>query len=400
MTHRITFALLLLGACKPEETAETGPCADFDSAPAGTICTVAGVPGLAKLSDDGLQAAASELYLPIDMTVGPDGLLYVIDWNNHRIRRREADGTLNTLAGTGFLGDGPPGPALAANFNHPTNLKFHPADDNLLYIAAWHNSRIEKLDLETGEVHFECGNGDRSYGGDGGPAKDAVFDLPAGIEFDDDGTLYVSDTANQIIRVIDESGTIHTLAGTPPPGFLDNGQTDRRPGWEGDGSDALMAKFNMGWGQRGYPGGRIVRHERTLYIADTYNFVVRGLDLDTGVIRHVAGTGLIPGYEGDGGPAAVARLGFPADLAVDDEGSLYIADTFNHCVRKIDPEGIMSTVVGQCTVPMDASDPGSDIGDGGQATDANLFSPYGIEIAGGLLYVADTENQAVRVVKL
>jgi hypothetical protein len=172
----------------------------------------------------------------------------------------------------------------------------------MLYIAAWHNSRIEKLDLETGELHFECGNGDRAYGGDGGPAANAIFDLPAGIEFDDDGTLYISDTANQIIRVVDDTGTIRTVAGTPPPGLLPNGQTDRRYGWEGDGADALAAKFNMGWGQRGYPGGRIVRDGRTLYIADSYNFVVRALDLDSGVISHVAGLGLIPGYEGDGGP--------------------------------------------------------------------------------------------------
>lgn len=389
----LSFGLL---ACtgEPDDTdTPTGPCADPASAPQGTICSVVGRMGWAKLSDDGLPATNSELYLPIDMTVGPDGLLYVIDWNNHRIRRREADGTLQTLAGTGFLGDGPPGPALAANFNHPTNLKFHPADDQVLYIAAWHNSRIEKLDLETGELHFECGNGDRAYGGDGGPAANAIFDLPAGIEFDDDGTLYISDTANQIIRVVDDTGTIRTVAGTPPPGLLPNGQTDRRYGWEGDGADALAAKFNMGWGQRGYPGGRIVRDGRTLYIADSYNFVVRALDLDSGVISHVAGLGLIPGYEGDGGPAATAKLGFPADLAVDGQGNLYIADTFNHCVRKVDSSGTISTVAGVCM------EPGAD-GDGGQALDAHMLNPFGIELAGDLLYIADTENQVIRVVRL
>ncbi|HMV66209.1 MAG TPA: hypothetical protein PKA64_05120, partial [Myxococcota bacterium] len=323
--------LAALPACAPEtDPAADDPCAIPEEAPQGTICLVAGREGFAKLSDDGLPARQSELYLPIDMTVGPDGLLYLIDWNNHRIRRREADGTLTTLAGTGFLGDGPPGPALGASFNHPTNLKFDPNDDQMIYIAAWHNSRIEKLDLRDGTIHFECGNGDRAYAGDGGPAADAVFDLPSSIEFDDDGTIYVSDTANQIVRQISTDGMIHTMAGTPPPGLLPNGQTDRRYGWEGDGGDALAAKFNFGWGQRGYPGGRIERHDRKLYLADTYNFVVRVLDLDTMRIDHVAGVGLVQGYEGEGSPAATAKLGFPADLATDDDGNLYIADTFNH----------------------------------------------------------------------
>jgi hypothetical protein len=390
----------LLSACSPDDGAPTddipgidGPCADPWSTEPGTICGIVGVMGKAKLSPEGLPAYASELYLPIDMTMGPDNLLYVIDWNNHRIRRMEADGTMTTLAGTGFLGDGPEGPARAAAFNHPTHLTFHPDDPTQLYIAAWHNSRIEVLDLANETVRFECGTGDRKYNGDDRPADTAMLDLPSSIVFDDDGSLILSDTANQIVRRIDTSGTIRLLAGTPPAGELPNGQTDRRYGWEGDGGPALQAKFNFGWGQKGYPGGRIVRHERTLYMADSYNFVVRALDLDTGMISHVAGLGLLAGYTGDGGPAADAQLGFPADLAVDPrDGTLFIADTFNHCVRQIDPNGVITTVAGVCLVP------GAD-GDGGPATEAHLLNPFGIEVTDDFLYIADTENQVIRAVR-
>lgn len=396
MTRHGALLLSALVACTsgdPDDETPPGVCDDITTAPQGTICTAVGVGGRARFSQEGIPASTAELYLPIDMYVGPDGLLYVIDWNNHRLRRVDADGTIHTLAGTGSLGDGPEGPAMEAAFNHPTNLKFHPDDDNLLYIAAWHNSRIETLDLRTGDLAFVAGNGDRFYGGDDGPASDAILDLPSGIVFDDDGSLFLSDTANQIVRKIDPEGTISTFAGVAPPGLLPNGQTDRRYGWEGDGGDALSAKFNFGWGQRGYPGGRIERFDRTIYMADTYNFVIRKVNIDTKIVEHVAGQGLISGYDGDGGPAATAILGFPTDLAADGDGNLYIADTFNNCIRKIDTSGNISAVVGVC------GEPGMD-GDGGLAIEAHLLQPFGVEVAGDLLYVADTENHTIRVVKL
>jgi DNA-binding beta-propeller fold protein YncE len=401
---KLPLLLLLLAACTPEpdDTTDTTvdatspvipECVDPAANPAGTICTIAGVMNLAKVSAEGLPANEAELYLPIDMTMGPDGLLYVIDWNNHRIRRIDADGTMNTLAGTGTLGDGPQGPAFGASFNHPTNLTFDPADPNKLYIAAWHNSRIEILDLAADTVTFVAGTGDRKYNGESQPAEAAMFDLPSAVVFDDDGTLLVSDTANQILRRIDADGLVKKFAGTEPEGELDNGQTDRRYGWEGDNGPAVNAKFNMGWGQKGYPGGRIEKDGRTLYVADSYNFVVRAIDLDTGVISHIAGTGLLHGYSGDGGAAATASMEFPADLASDHKGNLYVADTFNHCIRKIDADGIITTVAGVC------AEPGAD-GDGGPATEAHLLNPYGVEITDDWLYIADTENHVIRAVKL
>ncbi len=392
-TRTLLLALGGLVACDKDPAAEPDPCRSFDDAPAGTLCTVVGVLGVAMLSEDGLPPTESPLYLPVDFSVGPDGRWYVIDWNNHRLRRVTDDGVMETFAGAGTLGDGPEGDARAAAFNHPTNLAFHPADDQQLWVAAWHNSRIERIDLATNELDFVCGTGDRAFSGNGGPCALAALDLPSSIAFDDDGTLYVADTANQIVRKVDLDGVITTVAGTEPPGLLENGQTDRRYGWEGDGGPADHARFNFGWGQRGYPGGRILRDGRRLYIADTYNFVVRVLDLDSLVVDHFAGRGLLSGYAGDGGPAAEAQLGFPTDIAIDGAGNVFIADTFNHCVRQVDASGVITTVVGVCT------EPGTD-GDGGPATEAHLLNPFGVEYADGVLFVSDTENQAVRAVRL
>ncbi|MCB9681239.1 MAG: hypothetical protein H6733_07175 [Alphaproteobacteria bacterium] len=385
-------ATSLVSACGAPGDGATASCLDADAEP-GTLCTVVGKLGIASLSPDGVRAAGAELYLPVDTTLGPDGRLYVMDWNNHRIRRVELDGTIQTLAGNGTLGDGPEGPALSASFNHPTNVAFHPDDPDLLYIAAWHNSRIETLDLIDGTLTFIAGDGDRAYGGDGGPATDAILDLPSSLVFDDDGAILLSDTANQIIRRIDPDGTITTFAGTAPPGLLSNGQTDRRFGWEGDGGQASAATFNFGWGQRGYPGGRIAKMGRTLLVADSYNFVVRKIDLDTGVVEHVAGTGLIPGYGGDGGPAATAPLAFPADVAGDEDGNIYIADTLNHCVRRVDAAGTIDVVAGVC------GEAGAD-GDDGPATSAHLLSPFGVNVGDGVLYIADTENHAIRAMRI
>jgi sugar lactone lactonase YvrE len=380
-----------------EDTDETDvvttACSDVATAPAGTICTLLGHYAEQKLTPEGTTPSATWLNLPIDMTVAPDGRLFFIDWNNHRVREIGEDGLVRTVVGSGFLGDGPEGPATSTALNHPTNITFDPSDPTQLYVAAWHNSRIERVDLTTDQLEFECGTGARAFGGDGGPAKTAKLDLPASIVFDDDGSILVSDAANQLIRRIDPEGVIDTVAGTLPTVSESGETTVRATGWSGDGGPALSATFNFGWGQKGYPAGRIHKAGRTLYVADSYNHVVRKIDLDTWQIDHVAGTGLTPGVAGDGGAAATAQLNFPTDVDVDAAGNLYIADTFNHCVRKVDTEGTITTVAGVC------GEPGAD-GDEGMATDAHLFHPYGIALGNGLLYIADTDNQVIRAVKL
>lgn len=349
----------------------------------GDICTAIGIPNVAQASPDGLKVHEAALYLPLDLTVAPDGRLYLVDFNNHRLRRVEDDGTVHTLMGTAFLGDGPEGDALDFALNHPTDLAFHPDNPDLLYIAAWHNSRVNVLDLTTGEAHFACGTGARAFDGDGGPAQDSALDLPSGIAFDDDGNLFISDQANQILRRVDPDGIIETVAGQ-----------QRDEGFSGDGGPAAQAQFHAAVGQAAAPSSGIALRDRTLLVADSGNHVIRHIDLDTWTITTVAGVGEQRGADGDGVPATEATLFNPRDVEIASDGTFYIADTDNHCVRRVDPAGVMTTVAGTCG----SSGFG---GDGDHATNALLNNPGGIALDGDdVLYIADTYNHVFRKVLL
>jgi DNA-binding beta-propeller fold protein YncE len=370
---------LLLACGTPEEE----PCPQTS----GTICTFAGT-RLAGLGDEDVPATESHLYLPQDLTFGPDGLPYLLDWNNHRIRVISADGIISTVAGNGMLGDGPEGPALSAAFNHPTNIAFDPHGD--MVIAAWHNSRIETVDLTAGELTFTCGTGERSYNGDGIPAEEAILDLPSSVAFDDQSRLFISDQANQLIRMIDTDGYIYDIAGQ-----------QRDEGYSGDGGPASDAQLHASVGQAADPANRIAIADGTIYIADTGNHVIRAIDLDTWTIDTIAGTRTcdadgvcegVSGSGGDGGDALSANLSSPTDIAPGMEGELYIADTGNSCVRVLYPDGTLDTVAGVCGEPGDS-------GDGGPAAEALLYRPYGVAVdRDNNLYIADTYNHVFRVV--
>jgi DNA-binding beta-propeller fold protein YncE len=410
MTHPTRArALRSLAAALPLLAAA---CGDPDAAcepAAGTICTVAGT-GSAGFSGDEGPATSADLYLPIDMTVGPDGLLYVIDWNNHRIRVVDADGAIRTVGGSGLLGDGPEGPALELAMNHPTHLAFDRF--GRLVIAAWHNSRIKRIDLGTGMLEDVCGTGRRAYTGDDGPAEEADLDLPAGIAFDEAGDLFVMDQANQVVRVIDTEGTIRRFAGMCRIGDCEPGQEPTRcPGTEkwtcdpdpeactkpcaaafaGDGGPALEARFAQPVGQAADPAGKIAFDAGgNLYVADTKNHRIRRID-PAGIVTTVAGDGT-RGHGGDGGPATAAQLDHPVDVQVAADGTIFIADTMNSCVRAVAPDGTISTFAGICGAR------GFE-GDGGDPGSAKLNRPYGIALApDGGLYVADTHNQRIRLV--
>lgn len=406
-------SLLALAACDPESPAQR----TCTPAP-GTICTVAGS-NRAGVSGDLGPAWAARLYLPMDTAIGPDGNLYVVDWNNHRLRLVEdpldtvGDPMMSTCAGTGTLGDGPPGPALMADFNHPTDITFDA--EGRLWIAAWHNSRIRRLDPGLTTLEDVAGTGGRSYAGDGGPAAMAVLDLPAGIELDAAGNVFFVDQANQVIRRIDaEDGTISRVAGqcitseceegevpvacAAPSGRFRCGSDPMacglpcQPSYGGDGGPALDARFAMPFGQSADPAGRLaIADDGTIYFADTRNHRIRVIAPDGG-IDTFAGTGTA-GFSGDGGPAEAAQLNNPVDLELGPDGTLYVADTFNSCIRAIAPDGTIDTVVGQCGMRGFS-------GDGGDPLAAELDRPYGVEIDGtnGALYVSDTHNHRVRVV--
>jgi hypothetical protein len=347
----------------------------------GLICTVAGT-GIAGDGADDLAALKTRLYLPQDVSIGPDGRLYVVDWNNHRIRVRRDDGTLHIVAGIGELGPASDDPSTG-RLNHPTQVTFDPAGH--LVIAAWHNSRIKTMDADTGELIDVCGNGKRGYAGDGGPAATATLDLPVAVVFDPAGNMLISDQANDRIRKVDAATqTISTFAGvgrcTTP---------DACPAL-GDGGPATEAFISLPQGQSARPAGRLdVDAAGNLYVADTLNNRVRKIDA-AGVITTIAGNGQL-GAGGDGGPATEASLNGLADVAVGPDG-IYIADTGNGCVRLARDDGTIATVAGVCGSPGFA-------GDEGPATEAQLNKPGGVALdAAGNLYIADTHNQRIRVV--
>ncbi|MEN9578102.1 MAG: hypothetical protein RJA70_1111 [Pseudomonadota bacterium] len=370
----LLLTALCIGACGTEDDPNTeepeAPCVPGP----GVICSVAGT-GVAGLTADSLPPAETELYLPQDVTQGPDQRLYIVDWNNHRVRVID-DGKVETLVGTGYLGDAPNGAGREVNLNHPTHISFD-LDGNMI-ISAWHNSKVMRYDMDTEQVEGICGTGMRSFNMDGLSGKETVLDLPVATAIGKDGSIYISDQANQRIRRLTPDDLVETVAGTGMPGY------------SGDGGPALEAQIHSPIGQSAQPGARIaLGADGALYLADTSNHVVRKIDTD-GIITTIAGTGK-PG-NGSGKVATEARLDTPSDVAVDKNGNVYIADTENSCIRKVTPKGALSTVAGKCGE-------GGFAGDGGQADEALLDRPYGLDIAAnGALYIADTHNHRVRVV--
>ena len=390
----IYLALLLIAllACGD---APTGP-----SIPYGRIETFAGTGDAGKGPEEAplLQAL---FYLPQDLTYGPDGRLYILDWNNHRVRvttkasdktrqqhpryrGRVAKGNVTTLIGTGELGDAPAGPAREIGLNHPTHISFDPL--GRLILTAWHNSMILRYDFATDYIEPICGTGERTYSGDGGPAALATVNLPSATAFDPLGRMYISDQENQRIRMIDIDGTIHTVVGTGDPGFF------------GDGGPADQARIYAPIGQAAPPTSRIATDEfGNLYLADTFNNRIRKVDYATGIITTIAGNGVLSfmtSVERDEGAAAIdVSLNWPCDVAIDSEGRVFFADTFNHCVSYIDLDGALYTVAGQCGKS-------GDMGDGGHPQSALLNRPYGIELdPDDNLYIADTRNHRIRLVR-
>jgi sugar lactone lactonase YvrE len=336
---------------------------------------------------------------------------------------------IDTVAGTGEAADnGGQGDARQVNIGDPFGTEIGP--DGALYVAEVRNHRVLRVHLASGQIRTVAGNGRKGYSGDGGPATQASLNEPYEVRFDRDGNLFFVEMQNHLIRRVDaQSGIISTLAGT--------GQA----GYGGDGGPATKALFKQ-------PHSIALDGHGQLYIADIGNHRIRRVDLQTGIVdtiagtgekklpvdgqlalgnpilgpralyiegqtmwialreghsvwrmdlsdgrlRHVAGTGKV-GYSGDGGPAKAATFNGPKGIAVGPPGHVYVVDTENQAIRELDvARGVVTTVAG--------SGKNGYAGDGGPAAQAQLARPHGICVGpDGALYIGDTLNHRVRRVR-
>ena len=348
-----------------------GWCAGLPPAlSAVTIATIAGT-GTSGFSGDGGPGAKAEINNPYGLTIGPDGALYFCEIGNHRIRRLDLKTqVISTVAGSGqkgYAGDG--GPALAAAMNEPYEVRFDRGGN--MFFAEMQNHVVRRVDAGTHVISTVAGTGAAGFGGDGGPAVKAQLRQPHSIAFDPQGRLLICDIGNLRIRRVDLStGIIETWAGTG----------ERKP--TPDGAPISGTPLNG-------PRAITVDPEGNLYLVLREGNAVYRMDPRTGKIYHVAGTGAT-GYDGDGGPAKLARLSGPKGIAWAPDGSLYLDDTESHTIRRIDLKtGIITTIVGT-----------GQRGDGpdGDARQCRLSRPHGIFVSSaGVVYVADSESHRIRV---
>jgi sugar lactone lactonase YvrE len=336
---------------------------------AQTISTIAGT-GFAGNNGLGGLADTTLLSSPAGIAFDAAGNIYVSDAANARVCKINSAGIISTYAGNGVggacTGDG--GPATAAQLWDPQGLAFDAAGN--LYIADLDNYRIRVVNT-AGIINTFAGTSTSGYSGDGGPATAALLSEPWGIAVDPMGNVFFSDFGANVIRKIDNSGIITTVAGNYSVTTF-----------SGDGGPATAA------GLFG-PEGIVFDSFGNLYIADNYH-AIRMVN-SMGTITSVAGIGGSSGYSGDNGQANTAQLNGPAGLAFDAHGNLYIADANNFRVRMINSSGIISTVVGSGTQGY--------TGDGGLATAADLNLLSGINFTStGNLIISDQFNNCVRYI--
>ena len=276
----------------------------------GHACTWAGKAGVFGFNGDGQHRLDTELYWAMDMAFSGDGTAWLIDWNNHLVRRVDHD-IVTTVVGwidPIFPGDGLSGMAermpagvlgTDVKLNHPTDLAI--TAEGKVLVMAWHNHKLREIDPATGHVRIVAGAG-AGFAGDGAAFETSLFKQPKALELDAQGNLYILDQQNFRVRKWDKTtGLMSTIAG--------NGMQ----GSEGDGGPALAAKLFFEAGSNPEPSGGLALAGGKLYIAETLSHRVRAVDLTTGMIETVVGTGTA-GYAGDGGSARQAQLGGPRDL--------------------------------------------------------------------------------------
>ena len=331
-------------------------------APDGTITAFAG-----SGVKDGGQAIDAYLNFPDGIALDAGANLYIADSGDHRIRKVDATGKITTFAGRGIQGFTDGGQAAKVLLSQPADVAIDSKGN--VYIADSGNFRIRKV-VSSGQISTFAGTGDEGFSGDGGQATAAAIGSVTSLAFDAADNLYFADLSFFHVRKITPAGIITTIAG--------NGQTD----FAGEGVPATTAQL--------FPVALTVDHTGNIYVADWLNDRVRKID-GAGIITTVAGSGGT-GFGGDGGPAKAAELFGPSGVAIDESGNLYIADSFNFLVRRVDKSGTISTIAGTGT-PLYS-------GDGGPALLAQL-APFRLatDNAGGIL-VTDLINDRIRKLTL
>lgn len=343
-------------------------------------------------------------------------------------------GNIYTVVGTGFPAKGEDGlPPEETGLYWPQDINFSP--NGTPYVVDWNNHRVISMDPDR---TMRTVIGGRFGDGEDGVATEIGLNHPTHVSFDPQGYLILTAWHNSFLKRLDLStGYITTFCGTGARSYNGDGipaaqafldlpastafdsqgrlylgdQANQRIrmiddqgliqtvagngafGFSGDGGPATSAQLFFEVGQAANPSGKIIIDpDDNLYITDTRNHCIRKVDSGTGIITTIAGIGTQRGFSGDGGPATDAKLNEPRDITMDADGNLYIADTRNFCIRMVDTSGIITTVAGI---------PGSYgySGDGGPPTQAELSEPYGVEIGpDGNLWITDTQNNAVRVI--
>jgi len=401
-------------------------------APGGTIATFAGTGFPGSAGDNG-PAASATLFLPTDVAVDGSGALYIADLGAVRIRK-VVQGIISSVAGnlTAFQFPQDGAVALTTRIGGPTGVAVDSA--GAFYFAA--GSIGSGSGLTTGDFKIwkvtpddlfstVAGDGDNSFSGDGGPAAQAQIDTPAGMALDSAGNLYFADAVGNRVRKISTDGTITTVAGTGVAGFggelgpaiaallnqpmgvavspdghlfiADTGNNRIREVLSDGTIGTFAGNGNAGlYGDGGDPLDAAIHAPQAiafdssfnLYIADTLDHRVRRIDNSTNTIHTVVGMG--QGFAGDGGPATNALLNLPTSLALASAGNLYIADQANGRIRKVSTNGIISTIAGTATVFT---------GDGGPAINALVSNPRGVAVDGaGNVYISESGENRIRKV--
>ena len=390
----------------------------------GTIYTLAGN-GQQGLSGDGGPSDQAALNTPTGIALAPDGSgLYIGDSSNFRVRMVDDNFVITTVAGNGsFRNSGDDGPATSAPIYFPYSIAFD--NSRNLYIAEDLLARIKKV-APNGVITTFAGTGVTGYNGDGHPATASSFSLPSGVATDNSGAVYIADSYNNRVRKVTLDGTVSTVAGTGALGDSGDGGPAIKAVVEGPSSLVVDVAGNLyisdirrvrkvtpdgiihayaGNGNKGYNGDNIpatsaslnfsiaaglgLDAQGNLYIADSGNNRIRKVT-PQGVISTVAGNGTA-GFSGDGGPATRATLSLPAAVIADGAGNLYIGDWGNFLVRKVSSDGIISTIAG--------TDSSTASGDGGPATRASIGHPISLAIdATGNLLIADSYNNRIRAI--